>query len=178
MENKIIMAGFGGQGVLSIGKFLAYAGMEENLEVTWMPSYGPEMRGGTANCSVVMSDRPVGSPVIATADCLIVMNKPSVAKFIGMVKKDGVVLVNSSLIEDKIERTDVKVYYIPANELAHKAGSDRSANVTMFGACVAATKAIAKESALKVINKQFGKKPAVLESALKAFEAGFEAASK
>ena len=73
MENKIIMAGFGGQGVLSIGKFLAYAGMEENLEVTWMPSYGPEMRGGTANCSVVMSDRPVGSPVIATADCLIVM---------------------------------------------------------------------------------------------------------
>ena len=166
MENKIIMAGFGGQGVLSIGKFLAYAGMEENLEVTWMPSYGPEMRGGTANCSVVMSDRPVGSPVIATADCLIV------------VKKDGVVLVNSSLIEDKIERTDVKVYYIPANELAHKAGSDRSANVTMFGAYVAATKAIAKESALKVINKQFGKKPAVLESALKAFEAGFEAASK
>ena len=104
MENKIIMAGFGGQGVLSIGKFLAYAGMEENLEVTWMPSYGPEMRGGTANCSVVMSDRPVGSPVIATADCLIVMNKPSVAKFIGMVKKDGVGLVNSSLIEDKIER--------------------------------------------------------------------------
>ena len=103
---------------------------------------------------------------------------PSVAKFIGMVKKDGVVLVNSSLIEDKIERTDVKVYYIPANELAHKAGSDRSANVTMFGAYVAATKAIAKESALKVINKQFGKKPAVLESALKAFEAGFEAASK
>ena len=96
MENKIIMAGFGGQGVLSIGKFLAYAGMEENLEVTWMPSYGPEMRGGTANCSVVMSDRPVGSPVIATADCLIVMNKPSVAKFIGMVKKDGVVLVNSA----------------------------------------------------------------------------------
>ena len=88
-------------------------------------------------------------------------------------------LVNSSLIEDKIERTDVKVYYIPANELAHKAGSDRSANVTMFsGAYVAATKAIAKESALKVINKQFGKKPAVLESALKAFEAGFEAASK
>ena len=85
MENKIIMAGFGGHGVLSIGKFLAYAGMEENLEVTWMPSYGPEMRGGTANCSVVMSDRPVGSPVIATADCLIVMNKPSVAKFIGMV---------------------------------------------------------------------------------------------
>lgn len=81
------MAGFGGQGVLSIGKFLAYAGMEENLEVTWMPSYGPEMRGGTANCSVVMSDRPVGSPVIATADCLIVMNKPSVAKFIGMVKR-------------------------------------------------------------------------------------------
>ena len=178
MENKIIMAGFGGQGVLSIGKFLAYAGMEENLEVTWMPSYGPEMRGGTANCSVVMSDRPVGSPVIATADCLIVMNKPSVAKFIGMVKKDGVVLVNSSLIEDKIERTDVKAYYIPANELAHNAGSDRSANVTMFGAYVAATKAIAKESALKVINKQFGKKPAVLESALKAFEAGFQAESK
>ena len=82
------------------------------------------MRGGTANCSVVMSDRPVGSPVIATADCLIVMNKPSVAKFIGMVKKDGVVLVNSSLIEDKIERTDVKVYYIPANELAHKAKTE------------------------------------------------------
>ncbi len=117
MENKIIMAGFGGQGVLSIGKFLAYAGMEENLEVTWMPSYGPEMRGGTANCSVVMSDRPVGSPVIATADCLIVMNKPSVAKFIGMVKKDGVVLVNSSLIEDKIERTDVKVYTYPQTSL-------------------------------------------------------------
>lgn len=121
---RVCCAGFGGQGVLSMGKLLAYAGMLEGKEVSWCPSYGPEMRGGTANCSIVVSDEPVGSPVItADATASIVMNQPSYDKFVEIVGKGGTIILNSSLIESKVERTDVKAYYVPANDIAKDLGN-------------------------------------------------------
>ena len=114
---RVCCAGFGGQGVLSMGKLLAYAGMLDGKEVSWCPSYGPEMRGGTANCSIVVSDEPVGSPVItADATASIVMNQPSYDKFVEIVGSGGTIIINSSLVEKKVERNDVKAYYVPANE--------------------------------------------------------------
>ena len=109
---KIIIAGFGGQGVLSLGQFIAYAALYENKAVTWLPSYGPEMRGGTANCSVVVDDTEVASPIIAVPDTLIAMNKPSLDKFKNKVRPGGLIIVNSSLISDKVERTDVTTIYV------------------------------------------------------------------
>ncbi len=173
MEEKIIIAGFGGQGVLSLGQFIAYSAINEGKEVTWLPSYGPEMRGGTANCSVVVCDETVASPIIATPDTLIAMNKPSLYKFIDSVKTGGVVIVNSTLIPDKVERKDVKVLYVDAGELAIKAGSARTANIVVLGAYIKATGVITKESAIKAIESKFSKKPKVIPSNLAAFELGF-----
>ena len=130
---RVICAGFGGQGVMSMGQLLTYAGMLEEKEVSWLPSYGPEMRGGTANCSVTISDMPVGSPVITDdATCAIVMNLPSLDKFENDVVAGGKVLVNSSLIEKKVQRTDVDAYYIPANEIALELGNPRVARVVRY----------------------------------------------
>lgn len=129
---KIIIAGFGGQGVLSLGQFIAYAALYENKAATWLPSYGPEMRGGTANCSVVVDDTEVASPIIAVPDTLIAMNKPSLDKFKNKVRPGGLIIVNSSLISDKVERTDVTTIYVPANELAHEAGNDKTANIVVL----------------------------------------------
>ena len=133
---RLIVAGFGGQGVLSLGQIIAYASMYENKNVTWLPSYGPEMRGGTANCSVVVDDNPIASPVIATPDTLIAMNKPSLDKFIDKVKSDGLVLVNSSLISEKVKREDVTVVYVDANAVAHKVGNDKASNLVVLGAYI------------------------------------------
>ncbi|MDD4432007.1 MAG: 2-oxoacid:acceptor oxidoreductase family protein [Clostridia bacterium] len=172
MESKIICAGFGGQGILSLGKFMVYAGMEQNLEVTWLPSYGPEMRGGTANCSVVLSDKPVASPLITKPNILIVMNTPSLDKFESKVEKGGLILVNSDLIERKISRDDVTVKYISANTIALELGSARSANIVMFGAYVKYGGVVSKDTALDALMHQFeGKKGA--DSIKKAFEAGY-----
>ena len=113
---QIMIAGFGGQGVLFAGKFLAYKGMVQNKQISWLPSYGPEMRGGTANCSVVISDTPVGSPIITNPDMLIAMNLPSLQKFVDAVVPGGVIILDSTLIDAKVERTDVKVFYIPAKK--------------------------------------------------------------
>ena len=113
-----IFAGFGGQGVLLIGQLLALAGMNEGREVSWLPSYGPEMRGGTANCSVVVSDEPIASPVLSMADCVIAMNTPSLDKFESCVNPGGKLFINSSIIEKKATRTDIEVYYVPCNEIA------------------------------------------------------------
>ena len=119
---QILIAGFGGQGVLFAGKFLAYKGMTEDLQVSWLPSYGPEMRGGTANCSVILSDMPVGSPIITQPDVLIAMNLPSLLKYMDTVAPGGQIFVDSSLIDAKVTRTDVQVFYIPATQLAKDAG--------------------------------------------------------
>ena len=126
---KVIVAGFGGQGVLSLGQMLAYAAMYENMAATWLPSYGPEMRGGTANCSVVIDEKEVASPIIAVPDCLIAMNTPSLFKFQDKVKKGGLVIINSSLISEKCDRDDVKAYYVEANKIAHEVGNDKASNL-------------------------------------------------
>ncbi len=154
---RVICAGFGGQGVMSMGQLLTYAGMLEEKEVSWLPSYGPEMRGGTANCSVTISDMPVGSPVITDdATCAIVMNLPSLDKFESDVVAGGKVLVNSSLIEKKVQREDVEAYYIPANEIALELGNPRVANMIMIGAYLELNKSVEVDSVLEAFKKVFG----------------------
>ena len=138
MQRDVIMAGFGGQGILLIGKMLAYAGMREGKEVSWLPSYGPEMRGGTAYCMVIMSDRPIGSPIVKNPQHLVAMNRPSLEKFAPVVKPGGVVLINSTLIPVRAGRDDVDELAIPVNDLALEAGSVRSANVVALAAFAAA----------------------------------------
>ena len=130
---QILIAGFGGQGVLFAGKFLAYKGLMEDLQVSWLPSYGPEMRGGTANCSVVLSETPVGSPIITEPDVLIAMNLPSLQKFVDSVVPGGQIYVDSSLIDVKVERTDVEVFYIPATQMAKENDIATLANMIIVG---------------------------------------------
>ena len=130
---QILIAGFGGQGVLFAGKFLAYKGMLEEQQVSWLPSYGPEMRGGTANCSVILSDMPVGSPIITNPDVLVAMNLPSLQKFVNDVVPGGIIVLDSTLIHEKVDRTDVKVCYVPATQLAKDAGYPTLANMILTG---------------------------------------------
>ena len=130
---EILIAGFGGQGILFSGKFLAYKGLVEELQVSWLPSYGPEMRGGTANCNVILSDTPVGSPIITTPDVLIAMNLPSLKKYEASVVSGGQIYVDSSLIEAKVERDDVEVFYIPATQMAKDNGIATLANMIIVG---------------------------------------------
>ena len=130
---QILIAGFGGQGVLFAGKFLAYKGLVQDMQVSWLPSYGPEMRGGTANCSVVLSDTPVGSPIITNPDVLVAMNLPSLQKFVDSVVPGGKIFIDSTLISAKVERTDVDVFYIPATQMAKDAGFSTLANMILMG---------------------------------------------
>ncbi|MFW0859462.1 MAG: 2-oxoacid:acceptor oxidoreductase family protein [Dehalococcoidia bacterium] len=139
MEKSVILAGFGGQGVILAGKVLAQAGMDHGLEVTWFPSYGPEMRGGTANCTVVLSDEPVASPLADDPTALIAMNPPSLDKFESTVARGGTIVLNSSLIERPVMRADVKVVPIPMNEMAAKVGSALVINMVALGAYIKAT---------------------------------------
>jgi len=157
MEEKVIMAGFGGQGVMAIGKLLAYAGMLENKQVTWLPSYGPEMRGGTANCAVVVSDELVGSPLISKdGTAAIVMNLPSLTKFENELLPGGKVIINKSLIDIEPKRKDIDAYYISANELALEVGNAKVANMIMLGAYLELTKVVEVESVLHAFVKVFG----------------------
>ena len=130
---QILIAGFGGQGILFAGKFLAYKGLLEDLQVSWLPSYGPEMRGGTANCSVILSESPVGSPIITKPDVLIAMNLPSLQKYVDSVVPGGQIYVDSTLIDVKVERDDVQVFYIPATQMAKDAGYATLANMVLMG---------------------------------------------
>ena len=130
---QFLFSGFGGQGILFAGKFLAYKGLKEDLQVSWLPSYGPEMRGGTANCNVVLSDTPVGSPIITEPDVLIAMNLPSLQKFVNDVVPGGQIYVDSALIDAKVERTDVEVFYIPATQMAKDNEISTLANMIIVG---------------------------------------------
>ena len=130
---QILIAGFGGQGILFSGKFIAYKGLMDDLQVSWLPSYGPEMRGGTANCNVILSDSPVGSPIITTPDVLIAMNLPSLQKYVDSVAPGGQIYVDSSLIDAKVDRTDVEVFYIPATQMAKDEGIGTLANMIIVG---------------------------------------------
>lgn len=162
INEKIICAGFGGQGIMLIGQLLAYAANEEGLNTLWFPSYGPETRGGTANCSISISTEPVNSPVISQADAIIVMNKPSLEKFENKVKPKGTIFINSSLIEDKITRLDISAVYIPANDLAIALGNIKIANMIMLGAYLEKTKLFNDELILKLLKKSFGESKAHL----------------
>lgn len=171
---KIIVAGFGGQGVLSLGQLLVYAAMYEDQYATWLPSYGPEMRGGTANCSVVIdAEKPVASPIIAVPDTLIAMNKPSLDKFQMSVRKGGTVLINSSLISDKCANPDVNAYYVDANKVAHEIGNDKASNLVVLGAYCKLSGIFPKEVMLSTIAKSFAAKPQFIPSNQAAFEAGY-----
>ena len=162
MKETLIIAGFGGQGVLSMGKILAYSGVMQDFEVTWMPSYGPEMRGGTANCSVIVSDDPVASPLVDKADVIVAMNRPSLDKFEAHVKPGGVLVINSSIIDKKATRTDIDVYYVPCNEIADKLNNPKVANMAMLGAYLEATKAVQTKSVLDALLYKLGEKKAAL----------------
>jgi 2-oxoglutarate ferredoxin oxidoreductase subunit gamma len=174
MLTEVVMAGFGGQGLMLIGKLLAEASMDEGKEVCWLPSYGPEMRGGTANCTVVVSDQPVASPVINTPQSLIVMNRPSLDKFGSQVKPGGLILINSSMIDIGTGRDDVTEVRIPANDEARAVGTDRSANMIMLGAYVAITGICSLGAVIKWMEHQFETKQQVIDVNRKALERGFE----
>ncbi len=130
---QFLFSGFGGQGILFAGKFIAYKGLTEDKQVSWLPSYGPEMRGGTASCSVIVSDEPVGSPIVSNPDVLVALNLPSLDKFESAVKPGGYIFADSTLIERKVERTDVNVFYIPATQLASDNGIPTLANMIVMG---------------------------------------------
>jgi 2-oxoacid:acceptor oxidoreductase, gamma subunit, pyruvate/2-ketoisovalerate family len=162
MLEKNLFAGFGGQGMLLIGHLLAHAGMTEGKHVTWLPSYGPEMRGGTANCSVVISDRPIASPVITKASCVVAMNRPSLDKFEDTVREGGILIINSSLIDIKSKRDDITVVYVPANEIAERIGSRQVANMVVLGAYLELAKCVELESLLEALLETLGARKAHL----------------
>ena len=170
---QILIAGFGGQGILFAGKFLAYKGLLEDLQVSWLPSYGPEMRGGTANCSVILSDDPVGSPIITHPDVLIVMNLPSLQKYVDTVVPGGQIYVDSALIAEKVARTDVSVYYIPATQMAKDAGVGTLANMIMMGHVLKNNPELSFEGTEVTVQKLApAKKPELVGLNMKALEAG------
>ncbi len=146
MDQELIIAGFGGQGILSMGKILAYAGLHEGKNVSWLPSYGPEMRGGTANCNVIISEEPVGSPIISQATALIVMNQPSLEKFEDMVAPGGIIILDSSLVPVMPKREDVKVFAIPATTHAYEMGNATFAGIILLGKFIGETGVISKEN--------------------------------
>ena len=177
MQTEVIMSGFGGQGLMMIGKLLAYAGLQEKKEVTWLPSYGPEMRGGTANCTVVLSDKPIGSPLISSPKAALIMNRPSLDKFAPMIHKDGILVVNSSMISVNSGRTDIRTFRIKADELAGELGSRRSANLVMLGAYIGLDEVVSHKTLIKAIEKTFASKKQFIDVNRKAFMKGYELAT-
>lgn len=171
---RILIAGFGGQGVLFAGKCIAYKGLLEGKQVSWLPSYGPEMRGGTANCSVILSDSPVGSPIVSTPDVLTVMNLPSLEKYENAAAKGAKIFVDSSLIEKKVSRTDVEAFYVPATKMAQELGLNTLANMILVGKMIKETGMLRFEDFEEGLKKVVSAKHADLLGAnLKAVEAGY-----
>ena len=179
MTKRYLFAGFGGQGMLLIGKFVAMACMLEGKHVSWLPSYGPEMRGGTANCSVIVSDDPIGTPMVDKADAVVAMNMPSLLKFEDSVKPGGVLVVNSSIIDRKVERDDIKVVYCDANGIAEAVKNPKGANVAILGALMQATEVCDTDKMVEAIRIELGERKArFLEGNKAALAAGMEAANK
>ncbi|HZJ82841.1 MAG TPA: 2-oxoacid:acceptor oxidoreductase family protein [Clostridia bacterium] len=156
MAHEVIISGFGGQGVMSMGQLLTYAGMLEGKNVSWLPSYGPEMRGGTANCSIIVTDEMVGSPIVTEATAVMAMNLPSLQKFEDTVKSDGLLIINSSLTDNKAKRDDIHVYYVPANEIADGLGNVRVANMVMLGAYLSKTGVVSPDSIIESLKEVLG----------------------
>ena len=177
MTKEFVFAGFGGQGMLLIGKFLAMACMLDGKHVSWLPSYGPEMRGGTANCSVIVSDDDVASPMVDLADCVVAMNLPSLDKFEDHVKPGGTLVINSSIIERKSKRTDITVVYCDAMKLADEVGNPKGANVAILGALLEKEPVVSVDKMMEAIKIELGeRKLKFLEGNKKALLAGMEAA--
>ena len=176
MTNEFLLAGFGGQGILFAGKLLAYVGLYAGKEVSWLPSYGPEMRGGTCNCSVTVSDDPIGSPLILEPTELMVMNTPSFDKFIGTVKAGGMAFIDSTLVDGTSDRSDIKCFYIPATQLANDNGLKGMANIILTGKILKETglddMAVIEKALAKVIPP---KKANLLDANLKAIKLGMDA---
>ncbi len=177
MKKEFIFAGFGGQGMLLIGKFLAMACMLDGKHVSWLPSYGPEMRGGTANCSVIVSDEEVASPMVDKADCIVAMNLPSLDKFEQHVKPGGVLVINSSIIERKAVRDDITVVYCDAMKIAEEVGNPKGANVAILGALMEKEQIVSVDKMLEAIRIELGERKArFLEGNKAALLAGIESA--
>ncbi|MBR4655154.1 MAG: 2-oxoacid:acceptor oxidoreductase family protein [Oscillospiraceae bacterium] len=162
MVERNIFAGFGGQGVLLMGQLLAAAGMKEGKNTSWIPSYGPEMRGGTANCSVMLSDDEIDSPLVTRPTSLIVMNRPSLEKFEDSVVPGGSIFVNSSMIDIKVQRTDVNAYYVPCTEIATELGNPKVSNMIMLGAYIGKSHCVDIETVLEALLEKLGERKAKL----------------
>lgn len=170
---QMLFSGFGGQGILFTGKFVAYKGLIEEKQVSWLPSYGPEMRGGTASCGVIISDEGVGSPIVSTPDILIAMNLPSLDRYENAVAKGGVIIADSSLIERKVERTDIETYYVPATKLAGDNGMPKLANMIILGKLLKVLGDYNEETITATLKKVIPPKKAdMLEINLKAIKLG------
>lgn len=176
MQVEVVFAGFGGQGVLLAGKVLAEVGMKMGKEVVWLPSYGPEMRGGTANCAVIIADEAIASPIIAHPRDAVVMNRPSLEKFCPLQKPGGFTILNSSLITIRPERQDIVIVEVPANDIAIEAGTARAANMVMLGAYVGATDLVSIDAVLEQVKEEFQHRPKVIPVNLKCIEEGFNLA--
>ncbi len=177
-QYEVTFAGFGGQGILTAGQLLAYSGIAEGKHVTWLPSYGPEMRGGTAYCTVVVSDHRIGSPIITKPQCACVFNRPSFDKFIPLIKPGGLSIVNSSLIDVTTDRDDITELLMPANDMARKAGNARAANVVVLGAFIGATGVVKVDTVREIIKEKLARKKEVLEVNFAVLEQGFKLGRK
>ena len=172
---QILIAGFGGQGVLFAGKFLATKGLIEGKNVSWLPSYGPEMRGGTANCSVIISDDPGGSPIVSEPNCLVAMNLPSLRRYENSVVPGGMILVDSTLINEKVERDDVSVFYVPATKMAKDEGFSTLANMILCGKLIKESADLKFENTDEALKKVIPPRKAnLLDINLKALKVGYE----
>jgi len=177
-QYEVTLAGFGGQGIMTAGQLLAYTGIEEKKQVVWLPSYGPEMRGGTAYCTVVISDARIGSPIINNPTAACVFNRPSFDKFSPRIKPGGLLIVNSSLIDVKTDRTDLTEILVPANKMALEAGNPKVANIIILGAFIGASKIVSYEKTIEVIKAKLGRKKELLEMNLHVLEEGYKLAQK
>ena len=175
MNKQILIAGFGGQGVLFAGKFLATKGLIDDKNVSWLPSYGPEMRGGTANCSVIISDDPVGSPIVSEPDCLIAMNLPSLKRYESSVVPGGMIIVDSTLIDEKVERNDVSVFYVPATKMAKDEGFATLANMILCGKLLKEISDMSFEHTTEALQKVIpARKANLLDVNLNALRVGYD----
>ena len=175
MLERIIISGFGGQGVMLMGRLLAYAGMLEGRNVAWMPSYGPEMRGGTANCTVLISEEQIGSPIVSHPETLIAMNQPSLDKFESSVTENGLIILNDSLIKREVKRNNVDIIKIPADDIAVKLGNSRTANMVILGAYVEQSGIVKMDTIFKALEEVLtGRNKKLLELNKEALKQGAE----
>ncbi len=177
-QYEVMFAGFGGQGIMTAGQLLAYAGINEGKHVAWIPSYGPEMRGGTAYCTVVVSDSRIGSPIVTNPKSICVFNRPSFDKFEPRVKPQGLLIVNSSLIDATSSRDDITQLLVPANEMSMAHGTSKAANIAVLGALIGARGVVSIETMRATVKEKMGAKKSLLETNMKVLEEGYNLALK